>query len=586
MFDIEFNPKGNSLLDAQLTTSGLEMNWVGAVIGAATSVVGGIMGMNQASKSNKNAKKNYKKQKKFNKKVANKTNEYNKKVDANQKANYYAMRDFNHKVAMQNWQRGKQIHDYEFDSAMKQFEKSQSIGAAQLGLNSREAAAAVESQELALDDAILEMQFGIADSKAALQDELQQRNLEKQSIALEKRQINTNAAFDKQAQRSRLTIARSDADLDFQTQTASMQQAYESAALDARELRSGLKQKFDEADIASRQQISNLSGQLTQQNINRQEQFAQMQSIQSRKSTGTASIENTIEQLTAQGNFAKQSAMIDGLISEGQASLGQAGKSTAKSRQSARAALQRNLMQLTSDMSGKRKQAGIQLAELNAEMSLAETGVGLNLQRIDAAVSGAQAAAGLNLEGIRSNVRAAERSTRIGMQRVAANVAGQEAQTDINMQRIGARLSQTQADVALQMGRIDATQGFALQDAALRETGVNNAINSANRDYLQNMEVLRANYNSAKQQTEINIRNIGIQKEIADVNTRAGMMLKPEKLPYNPRPERTPEHIFLESQKAIPGFTPSPAMQNIYAPLVQGLGSAASQVVGVNFKGN
>ena len=58
MFDIEFNPKGNNLLDEQLVTSGLEMNWVGAVIGAATSVVGGIMGMNQASKSNKNAKKN------------------------------------------------------------------------------------------------------------------------------------------------------------------------------------------------------------------------------------------------------------------------------------------------------------------------------------------------------------------------------------------------------------------------------------------------------------------------------------------------------------------------------------------------
>lgn len=550
MFDIEFNPKGNNLLDEQLVTSGLEMNWVGAVIGAATSVVGGIMGMNQASRSNANAQKNYKKQKKFNKKTAKKTNAYNKKVDANQKANYYAMRDFNHKVAMQNWERGKQIHDYEYDSAMKQFEKSQAIGAAQLGLNSREAAAAVESQELALNDAFLEQQFGIADSKAALQDELQQRNLEKQSIALEKRQINTNAAFDKQAQKSRLTIAGQQADIKFASQLSNLEQTYA------------------EQGLSTREALTNLSGTLAQQNINRQEQFAKMQSIQSRKNTGTASIENTIEQLTTQGNFAKQSAMIDGLISEGQASLGQAGKSTAKSRQSARAALQRNLMQLTSEMSGKRKQAGIQLAELNAEISLAETGVGLNLQRIDAAVSGAQTAAGLNIERINTQVRGAEREAQL-----AAESTGLD-------------LMATSRDVGLQMGRIGATQGFALQDAALRETGVNNAINSANRDYLQNMEVLRANYDSAKQQTEINIKNIGIQKEIADVNTRAGMMLKPEKLPYNPRPERPPEHIFLESQKAIPGFTPSPAMQNIYAPLVQGLGSAASQVVGVNFKGN
>ena len=546
-----------------------------AGISAAASIAGGIFGSSQASKNNKRAKKNAKKQRRFNKKVARRTNKYNKKALENQKANYHAMRDFNHKVAMSNWDRGKQIQDYEFNAQMKQYEKSQSIGAAQLGLNSREAAAAVESQELALNDAFLEQQFGIADSKAALQDELQRRNLEKRSVDLEKRQIRSDATFGRQEQQNRLTIARSDADLDFRSQTASMQSAYESAVLDSRELRSNLKQKFDEADIAARQEVNNLSGQLTQQNINRQEQFAQLQSIRSRKNTGTASIENTIEQLTAQGNFQKESAMVEGLVAEGQASLGQAGKSTAKAKQSSRAALQRSLMSLASELSGKRKQAGIQLAELNAEMSLAETGVGLNLQRIDAAVSGAQTAAGLNLEGIRTDVRAAERATRIGMRRVATDVASQEAQTDINMQRIGARLSQTQADVALQTGRINTAERLGLEGAAIQEQGVNNAINSANRDYLQNMEVLRANYNSAKQQTEINIRNIGIQKEVADVNTRASMMLKPERLPYNPKPMKPPEHIFLEAMKAKPGFVPAPAQQNVFAPILQGVAAGA-----------
>ena len=547
MFDIEFNPKGNSLLDSQLTTSGLEMNWVGAVIGAATSVVGGIMGMNQASSNNRSARKNYKKQKKFNKKVAKRTNEYNEKVDANQQANYYAMRDFNHKVAMQNWERGKQIHDYEYDSAMKQFEKSQAIGAAQLGLNTREAAAAVESEELALTDAFLEKQFGIDDSKAALADELQRQNLNRQSVNLEKKQANKAADLGRQEQRNRLKIAGEQADIEYAGQLSNMEQTYA------------------EQDLSTRESLTNLSGQLSQQNINRQEQFAQMQSIRSRKSTGTASIENTIDQLTAQGNFAKQSAMIDGLLAEGKASLGQAGKSTAKAKQSARAALQRSLMELTSDMSGKRKQAGIQLAELNAELSLAETGVGLNLQRIDAAVAGAQAATGLNIERINTQVRGAERQTQLAAQQTNVNLMG------------------TQRDAALEFERIGASQRFALEGAAIQEQGINNAISIANRDYEQNLKVLDANYNSAKAQTELNIKNIGIQKEIADVNTRAGMMLKPEKLPYNPKPERPPEHIFLESQKAIPGFTPSPAMQNIYAPLVQGLGSAASQVVGVDF---
>ena len=551
-----------------------------AGVSAAASIAGGIFGARQASKNNSRAKRNAKKQRKFNKKVARKTNKYNAKLLENQEANYHAMRDFNHKVATRNWQRGKQIQNYEFDAKMKQYEKSQSIGAAQLGLNSREQASAIESENQLLHDAFLEQQFGIRDSKADLQDELQRRNLEKQSVNLEKGKIRSDARFDRQEQQNRLTIARSDADLDFRSQTASMQSAYQGAALDARELRSNLKQKFDEADIAARQEINNLSGQLTQQNINRQEQFAQLQSIRSRKNTGTASIENTIEQLTAQGNFQKESAMVDGLLAEGKASLGQAGKSTAKARQSTKAALQRSVMSLASELSGKRKQAGIQLAELNAEMSLAETGVGLNLQRIDAAVSGAQTAAGLNLEGIRTDVRAAERATRIGMRRVATDVASQEAQTDINMQRIGARLSQTQADVALQTGRINTAERFGLEGAAIQEQSINNAINSANRDHLYNMEVLRANYDSAKQQTEINIRNIGIQKEIADLNTRASMMLKPERLPYDPKPMRPPEHIFMEAMKAEPGFVPAPAQQSIFAPILQGIAQGAGVVSG------
>ena len=55
-----FNPKGNSLLDEQLTTSGLEMNWVAAAIGAVTAVAGGIMGSNQAKSNNSTAKKTQK----------------------------------------------------------------------------------------------------------------------------------------------------------------------------------------------------------------------------------------------------------------------------------------------------------------------------------------------------------------------------------------------------------------------------------------------------------------------------------------------------------------------------------------------
>ncbi len=470
-----FNPKGSHLLDEQLAVSGLEMNWVGAVIGAATAVAGGIMGHNQAKSNNNTAKNNRRSQKKHNKRVADQTNRYNAEVDENQQANYYAMRDFNQEVAMSNWERGKEIQDYEFDSAMKQFEKSEAIGSAQLGLNSQDAVLAIESEERALNDAFLQKQFSITDSKVALQDELQRQNLESQAVKL------------------------------------------------------NLKKSQSEAKFSSKQQLSGLQQTYAEQNINRQEQYTQLQGIRSRQQTGTASIENTIEELTAQGNVQKETAMIEGLLAEGKASLGQAGKSSAKAKQASRAQLQRSLMALSSELSGKRKQAGIQLAELNAEMSLAKTGIGLNLQRIGTTISGAE------------------------------------------------------RDTSLTLRRISRTQELEKENALLQAQGITDAINIANRDYVQNLQMIDANYESAKSQSELNIENIGLQKQYADLNTEAGMMLKPERLPYNPKPQEPPEHIFIKSQKAIPGFVPSPAMQNVYAPLVQGIGSAASQVVGVDF---
>ena len=543
-----FNPKSTNLLDEQLAVSGLEMNWVFAAVGAAASIAGGIMGMNQASKNNKNSKKNYKKQKQFNKKVAKKTNKYNKEVDENTEANYHAMRDFNHKVAMQNWERGKEIHDYEFDSAMKQYEKSQEIGNAQLGLNTKEHAQAVASEQLALNDAFLEKQFAITDSKVALEDELQRQNLNKQSLDIERRQTKEAGTFAREGQQNRLTIASAEADLNMQQEAANLNQTYA------------------EAGIATRGQLANLSGTYAEQAINKKEQYAQLQGIRSRKSTGTASIENTIEQLTAQGNVQKESAMVEGLLAEGRASLGQAGKSTAKAKQSSRAALQRSLMALSSEMSGKRKQAGIQLAELNAELSLAKTGVGLNLQRIDAAVSGAEARTRLNIEGINTSTKGAEEAARIGMSRIKTG------------------LEATTLDVDLQLKQQLSAERFAMEGLNIKTASINDAINIANRDYIQQRDMIDRNYESAKAQSELNVEYIGLQKEFADLNTRAGMMLKPEKLDYNPKPEEPPEHIFIKSQKAIPGFVPSPAMQNIYAPLVQGVGSAAGQLAGVNFK--
>ncbi len=216
------------------------------------------------------------------------------------------------------------------------------------------------------------------------------------------------------------------------------------------------------------------------------EQGSKLFGIQSNQRLGSAAINNQIDQLMKEGSFAKTNAMVKGLIAEGQAAMGQAGKSKAKRQQSASAALHRGLMQLESELTGKRKQAGIELAQLNAETSLAKTGVGLNLERIE------------------------------------------------------------------------------------------NSITSAEADAAYNNEVMTANMKSFISQTERNIKDIELQKQVADLNVRESTMIMPERLSYDPVPELPPERIFVERMEAIPGFVPQAAQQNVWAPLIQGIAKGAS----------
>ena len=176
-----------------------------------------------------------------------------------------------------------------------------------------------------------------------------------------------------------------------------------------------------------------------------------------------------------QGSLAKESAMVEGLMAEGESSLGQAGNTRQKRKQSSRANIQRGIISLSSELTGKRQAAGIELAQLNAESSLAETGVGLNLERIE------------------------------------------------------------------------------------------NSIAIAEADAEYNNRVMTANMKSFISQTERNIKDIELQKQVADLNVRESTMIKPERLSYDPVPELPPERIFVERMEAIPGFVPPAAQQSVWA---------------------
>ena len=105
------------------------------------------------------------------------------------------------------------------------------------------------------------------------------------------------------------------------------------------------------------------------------------------------------------GSLQKQATLVEGLIAEGKAAVGQAGKSRLKAKQSSAAALQRGIIGLEAELTGKRVQAGIELAELNAESSLAISGVGLNLEKIINIIEGAEGEAEYNGRIMNSNMK-------------------------------------------------------------------------------------------------------------------------------------------------------------------------------------
>jgi hypothetical protein len=238
--------------------------------------------------------------------------------------------------------------------------------------------------------------------------------------------------------------------------------------------------------------------------IDRQAQNVRLQGIRSKQKFGQQSIQNNLDQLATRNALAKETAMVENLAAQGKAQLGQAGKSMAKRQQSTMASLHRSLISLDSELSGKYKQAAIQMAQLNADASLAEMDVGINLQAI----------------------------------------------------------------------------GLKEQQIGLDEQRIEFAIQNAQDDYKFNETVLAENINSAIKQSERNIEQIQLEREIADFNTAANVMIEPEKMPYSPAPELPPERVFVDRMEAIPGFVPPAQQQNVWAPLIQGVGNAATGLMG------
>jgi len=166
--------KNYDLLGEQLAESGLEMSIAPAIgaalIGGATSIIGGIFGASQADKQNRQARKAQKKAQKAAEEAADATNEYNKRVFEVDKQNYQNNRAYEWNTAVRQWKYNTEIQDYQYLSAVKQFGKSVENTNSRLAYNSLAAMQAYEAEQSSLNDLYTEDAFS---RQGMLVDQLQ-----------------------------------------------------------------------------------------------------------------------------------------------------------------------------------------------------------------------------------------------------------------------------------------------------------------------------------------------------------------------------------------------------------------------------
>jgi type II secretory pathway pseudopilin PulG len=99
-------------------------------------------------------------------------------------------------------------------------------------------------------------------------------------------------------------------------------------------------------------------------------------------------------------------------------------------------------------------------------------------------------------------------------------------------------------------------------------------------DQGRSLAVMREELRSADRNASAAMFDTGLQKYGADLNARANLMLRPDRMPEPLQPVMGPERTFVAPPKALPGFVPPAVQQSTAAPLVSGIGSGLSGILG------
>lgn len=152
------------------------------------------------------------------KKETNRINTYQDELDEADKENYLAMRDWRYETAVDNWERGKEIQDYQYAQALAAYEKSEDIYEGQLTYNKQAASLAINDQQASIQDLALQQAFQREAMHSDLMNEIKRGGIQKlekgaklygikssrrisdESIQQQLNQITTQNTFKKEAE--------------------------------------------------------------------------------------------------------------------------------------------------------------------------------------------------------------------------------------------------------------------------------------------------------------------------------------------------------------------------------------------------
>ena len=114
--------------------------------------------------------------------------------------------------------------------------------------------------------------------------------------------------------------------------------------------------------------------------------------------------------------------------------------------------------------------------------------------------------------------------------------------------------------------------------AALGQAGVSRgkAMQALAAKQGRDLAVLRASLKSSEQEYKRNMFDLALQKYGADMQAKANLMIRPERLPELIAPEMGPERTFVEPAEVLPGAVPPAKYTNPLMPLIGGVTGAAS----------